>query len=136
MLRNLSRRLSIIKQNSWRLSTATQQKIKSNQEYTPGSVYNGFLCKEVQFIEDFNMTALIFEHEKTGLKYIHLDRNDSNNLFSINFRTTPFDSTGLPHILEVISLTIKLNIFNLFCNCSIMFCVDLKNFLSAIHSLK
>lgn len=105
MLRNLSRNFSKAKQYSWkvqRLSTVAQHKLKTSQEYTPGNVYNGFLCKEVQFIEDFNMTALIFEHEKTGLKYVHLDRNDSNNLFSINFRTTPFDSTGLPHILEVI----------------------------------
>ena len=46
------------------------------------------------------MTAYHFTHERTGCEYFHLNRNDSNNLFSINFRTTPFDSTGLPHILE------------------------------------
>lgn len=63
-------------------------------------MYSGFLCKRVQFIPDFNMTAMIFEHEKTGLQYVHIDRNDSNNVFSVNFRTTPFDSSGLPHILE------------------------------------
>lgn len=109
MLRNLSQRFALIKPNTWRLqrhSTAAHHKLKSTQEYIPGNVYNGFLCKEAQFIEDFNMTAIIFEHETTGLKYIHIDRNDSNNLFSINFRTTPFDSTGLPHILEVIFTSI------------------------------
>lgn len=111
MLRNLSQNFALIKRSSWRLqqhSTAAQHKLKSTQEYTPGNIYNGFLCKEAQFIEDFNMTALIFEHETTGLKYIHIDRNDSNNLFSINFRTTPFDSTGLPHILEVINFFLKI----------------------------
>lgn len=111
MIRNLSKSFALIKQNSWRLqrnSTVVQRKLKSNQEYTPGNVYNGFLCKEAQFIEDFNMTALIFEHESTGLKYIHIERNDSNNLFSINFRTTPFDSTGLPHILEVVTIFSKI----------------------------
>jgi presequence protease len=104
MFKNLSRNFSLIKQSCWkssRLSTVAQQKLKSTQDYSPGNIYNGFKCLEVEFIEDFNMTAMIFEHERTGLKYIHLDRNDSNNLFSINFRTTPFDSTGLPHILEV-----------------------------------
>jgi Zn-dependent M16 (insulinase) family peptidase len=103
MLRNLSRSFSIIKKSSYKLhrfsSTIPQQKLHE-YEYIPGKIYHGFLCKESEFIEDFNMTAMIFEHQKTGLKYIHLDRNDSNNLFSINFRTTPFDSTGLPHILE------------------------------------
>lgn len=103
MLRNLSTKLSIVKQSYWksqRYSTIVQEKLRSRNEYKPGKIYNGFLCKEIEFIDDFNMTAMIFEHQKTGLQYIHLDRNDSNNLFSINFRTTPFDSSGLPHILE------------------------------------
>ncbi|EAT41081.1 AAEL007254-PA, partial [Aedes aegypti] len=68
--------------------------------YRPGDRYNGFVCTRTQFIPDFNMTAYMFSHEKTGLEYLHIDRKDSNNVFSINFRTTPFDSTGLPHILE------------------------------------
>lgn len=83
-------------------STLTQKKIQlgRDQKFSPGNVYSGFLCKTVQFNSDFNLTALIFEHEKTGLQYIHIDRDDSNNVFSINFRTTPFDSSGLCHILE------------------------------------
>lgn len=83
-------------------STAAQQKIQlgKDQKFSPGNVYSGFLCKRVQQIPDFNMTALIFEHEKTGLQYVHIDRDDSNNVFSVNFRTTPFNSSGLPHILE------------------------------------
>jgi hypothetical protein len=111
MLRKLilSRKiLAEAKQRCWNVSakhsTAAQAKVKS-QDYVPGNSYNGFVCKRNEFISDFNMKALIFEHEKTGLQYIHLDRNDSNNLFSINFRTTPFDSTGLPHILEASKIT-------------------------------
>lgn len=65
-----------------------------------GSKYEGFLCTEVEPIHEFNMVAYIFKHIKLGSSYLHLDRNDSNNVFSINFRTTPYDSTGLPHILE------------------------------------
>ncbi|TMS09413.1 Presequence protease, mitochondrial [Larimichthys crocea] len=37
---------------------------------------------------------------KTGARYLHAARDDSNNLFSVQFRTTPMDSTGVPHILE------------------------------------
>lgn len=84
------------------LPLSAQQKLKTcqDQHFVPGDSYCGFLCKRVQYIPDFNMTAMIFEHEKTGLQYVHIDRNDSNNVFSINFRTTPFNSSGLPHILE------------------------------------
>lgn len=73
---------------------------KNQISYKPGTIYNGFVCTRTQFIPDFQMTAYMFEHEKTGLEYLHIERGDSNNVFSINFRTTPFDSTGLPHILE------------------------------------
>lgn len=81
-------------------STVSLKKLKNDQQYLAGTKYHGFLCKRIQFIPDFNMTAICFEHEKTGLQYVHIDRNDNNNVFSVNFRTTPFDSTGLPHILE------------------------------------
>lgn len=69
-------------------------------KFIPGSKYEGFLCTEVELIHEFNMVAYIFKHVKLGSIYLHLDRNDSNNVFSINFRTTPYDSTGMPHILE------------------------------------
>lgn len=46
------------------------------------------------------MTAYMLTHEKTKTEYFHLDRDDSNNVFSVGFRTTPLDSMGTPHILE------------------------------------
>lgn len=81
-------------------ATQAQQKVQSQDTYVPGKSYHGFMCTRIEYIEDFNMMAMIFQHEQTGLQYFHIDRKDSNNLFSINFRTTPFDDTGLPHILE------------------------------------
>lgn len=80
------------------LSSAAQR--QNNFKFTPGSKYEGFLCTDVQPIHEFNMTAYIFKHEKLGSRYLHLDRDDSNNVFSINFRTTPPNSTGVFHILE------------------------------------
>lgn len=50
------------------------------------------------------MTAYLLEHDKLHTKLLHIDRNDSNNVFSVNFRTPIYDSTGLPHILEHLSL--------------------------------
>ncbi|XP_026474667.1 presequence protease, mitochondrial-like [Ctenocephalides felis] len=65
-----------------------------------GSVYHGFKCEDIQKVPEFNLTAYRLVHEKTRTEYLHINRPDPNNVFSINFRTTPFDSTGLPHILE------------------------------------
>lgn len=63
-------------------------------------LYHGFLIKQIQDIPEFKITAFYLLHEKTRAQYLHLYRNDPNNVFSVNFRTTPMNSTGLPHILE------------------------------------
>lgn len=79
-----------------KVDDATVRKLK----YLPGDRVHGFICTNSRYIPEFNMTTFVFRHEKTGLEYLHVDRADSNNVFSINFRTTPFNSTGLAHILE------------------------------------
>lgn len=69
-----------------------------------GESYHGFDCKEVRYYPEFNMTAYRFVHSRLYSEYLHVSRNDNNNVFSINFRTPIKDSTGLPHILEHLSL--------------------------------
>uniref|UniRef100_A0A8C3XUQ9 Presequence protease, mitochondrial n=1 Tax=Chelydra serpentina TaxID=8475 RepID=A0A8C3XUQ9_CHESE len=54
----------------------------------------------VTAVPELFLTAVKLSHENTGAKYLHVAREDSNNLFSVQFRTTPLDSTGVPHILE------------------------------------
>uniref|UniRef100_A0A4X2MBK3 Presequence protease, mitochondrial n=1 Tax=Vombatus ursinus TaxID=29139 RepID=A0A4X2MBK3_VOMUR len=51
-------------------------------------------------IPDLFLVAVKLGHDSTGAKYLHVAREDANNLFSVQFRTTPMDSTGVPHILE------------------------------------
>ena len=53
---------------------------------------------------ELHLTALKLEHDKTGAEYLHVDRDDKNNVFAINFKTNPIDRTGLPHILEHVTL--------------------------------
>uniref|UniRef100_A0A3Q2WLY9 Pitrilysin metalloproteinase 1 n=1 Tax=Haplochromis burtoni TaxID=8153 RepID=A0A3Q2WLY9_HAPBU len=55
---------------------------------------------QVVAVPDLFLTAVKLTHDKTGAQYLHAARDDSNNLFSVQFRTTPMDSTGVPHILE------------------------------------
>ncbi|ALC40681.1 CG3107 [Drosophila busckii] len=73
-------------------------------KYSEGKVYHGFECKRIEYIPDFELTSCTLRHVGTGTEFWYIDRNDTNNVFSINFRTTPFDSTGLPHILEHLAL--------------------------------
>ncbi|KAL7305519.1 hypothetical protein TKK_0002255 [Trichogramma kaykai] len=73
-------------------------------QYKEGQVIEGFVIDEITPVKEMFLTAVKLTHLNTGAQYLHLDRDDSNNVFSINFRTTPKDSTGLPHILEHLSL--------------------------------
>lgn len=86
------------KRQSWRLqSTSAREKAVL---YQPGQKIHGFTVREVAAVPDLFLTAVKLTHDKTGAQYLHVARDDSNNLFSVQFRTTPMDSTGVPHILE------------------------------------
>lgn len=85
-------------QHTWRLksTSATERAL----QYQPGQKIHGFTVTEVAAVPDLFLTAVKLSHDKTGAQYLHAARDDSNNLFSVQFRTTPMDSTGVPHILE------------------------------------
>ncbi|CAB1317583.1 unnamed protein product, partial [Coregonus sp. 'balchen'] len=51
-------------------------------------------------VPDLFLTAVKLTHDNTGAQYLHAARDDKNNLFSVQLRTTPMDNTGVPHILE------------------------------------
>jgi len=51
-------------------------------------------------IDDLNSQGTILRHKKTGARVVLLSNDDENKVFYIGFRTPPYDSTGLPHILE------------------------------------
>ncbi|XP_065212088.1 presequence protease, mitochondrial [Planococcus citri] len=74
--------------------------VQTDADFKEGSEIEGFRVNRVVKIPDFHCNLIQLDHTGTGAKYVHVQRNDNNNAFSIAFRTTPFDSTGLPHILE------------------------------------
>ena len=51
-------------------------------------------------LEELRMDAYVLSHEKSGARVILMPCSDENKVFAIGFRTTPTDSTGVPHILE------------------------------------
>uniref|UniRef100_A0AAY4AM05 Pitrilysin metalloproteinase 1 n=1 Tax=Denticeps clupeoides TaxID=299321 RepID=A0AAY4AM05_9TELE len=97
VLRRL-RDLSLQGRNPWRWnsSSAAQRAL----QYEAGQKIHGFTVQEVTSVPDLFLTAVKLTHDGTGAQYLHAARDDKNNLFSVQFRTTPMDSTGVPHILE------------------------------------
>lgn len=71
-----------------------------NQSPQPGESLHGFLLKRKKHVPELQLTAFQLEHDKTGAEYLHVARDDKNNVFSIGFKTNPPDHTGVPHILE------------------------------------
>ncbi|KAI1352082.1 Metalloenzyme, LuxS/M16 peptidase-like protein [Xylaria sp. FL0043] len=66
----------------------------------PGETLHGFTLLRTKHVPELELTALHLKHNKTGADYLHIAREDSNNVFSIGFKTNPPDDTGVPHILE------------------------------------
>jgi len=65
-----------------------------------GETLHGFVVRRVEAVGDIGCTAYEMEHLATGAKALHLHGGDSENLFAVGFRTPPWDSTGIAHILE------------------------------------
>lgn len=65
-----------------------------------GKNLHGFMLKRKKHVPELQLTAFQLEHEKTGAEYLHVAREDKNNVFSVGFKTNPPDHTGVPHILE------------------------------------
>jgi presequence protease len=74
-----------------------------------GGVINGFTLEKIKNIPELHLTVLQLQHIKTGAQYLHVAREDNNNLFAVNFKTNPNDDTGLPHILEHVTLCGSVN---------------------------
>ncbi|KFO24997.1 Presequence protease, mitochondrial [Fukomys damarensis] len=69
-------------------------------QYKVGEKIHGFTIEQVTSVPELLLTAVKLSHDNTGARHLHLAREDTNNLFSVQFRTTPMDSTGVPHVLE------------------------------------
>ncbi|KAI1171227.1 Metalloenzyme, LuxS/M16 peptidase-like protein [Nemania sp. FL0916] len=81
--------------------SATKRAVTELSQYPkPGEKLHGFTLLRTKHVPELELTALHLQHDKTGADYLHIARNDSNNVFSVGFKTNPPDDTGVPHILE------------------------------------
>ncbi|KAJ1942204.1 Mitochondrial presequence protease [Kickxella alabastrina] len=65
-----------------------------------GQELHGFKVEDIQTISELKLRAIQLRHQQTGAEWLHIERDDKNNVFSIGFNTSVSDSTGVPHILE------------------------------------
>lgn len=82
---------------TWRRAYATTN---IGHRLEVGNHLHGFTLKRTKQVPELELTAFHLEHDKTGADYLHIARDDKNNVFSIGFKTNPPDDTGVPHILE------------------------------------
>lgn len=73
---------------------------KSLRRYPVGSSLHGYEINRVLPVPELSFTAVDLTHKRTGSKHLHIERDDTNNVFSIAFKTNPPNKTGIPHILE------------------------------------
>ncbi|KAI4120181.1 MAG: hypothetical protein LQ345_000137 [Seirophora villosa] len=72
----------------------------SDRTLAVGQQLHGFTLQRQKHVPELQLTAYDLRHDRTGAEYLHIDRDDKNNVFSISFKTNPPDDTGVPHILE------------------------------------
>ncbi|MCR5087164.1 MAG: insulinase family protein [Lachnospiraceae bacterium] len=66
---------------------------------------SGFTCEGYERLEhcelaELRVDGLLMRHKKSGARIVLMSNDDPNKVFAIAFRTTPKNSTGVPHIIE------------------------------------
>lgn len=65
-----------------------------------GDHYRGFHTKQIYNIQEIGVELFHIVHEQTGAEVIHIKADDDENVFALCFKTYPYNSTGIAHILE------------------------------------
>lgn len=79
---------------------ATASQAQQLAKYPIGMNIHGYTITNVAPIPEFSLVAVHLRYAN-GAEHLHLDsENDTNNVFSVAFKTNPPNDTGVPHILE------------------------------------
>jgi Zn-dependent M16 (insulinase) family peptidase len=65
-----------------------------------GSRLYGHIVRRIVELPEIDSLFLELEHVATGARHVHIQNDDTENTFSVAFKTVPEDSTGVAHILE------------------------------------
>ncbi len=61
---------------------------------------NVYEIKQQRSLPDIHSEGILLRHKKSGARVVVVSNDDPDKVFFIGFRTTPGDSTGVPHIIE------------------------------------
>lgn len=73
---------------------------KKNHILPIGRFEFGFIVTKAVEIPELQCVLQELVHEASGAQIIHLANDDPENLFCLSFRTLPYNSNGVAHILE------------------------------------
>lgn len=65
---------------------------------------HGFVLQGSREYKDCGHTGYLYKNEKFGCPFLYIRTEDTNNFFSVHFRTPQEDNTGISHMLEHLSL--------------------------------
>ena len=71
-----------------------------NPGITVGDRISGYEVKKRTELPEIQAFFYELAHPGTGARHIHISCQDTENTFSVAFKTVPRDSTGVAHILE------------------------------------
>ncbi|KAF0987136.1 hypothetical protein HZS_342 [Henneguya salminicola] len=74
------------------------------EELNAKAIQYNFSVSKIDFLPELDIVFSDLYHNKSGARYIHLGTDDQNNSFSVALKTPAYDSTGLQHVLEHLSL--------------------------------
>jgi hypothetical protein len=69
-------------------------------EFNKGYKYKDFKVINFQKIDEIKVNLIELVHEKTNAKVIKILNDDDEKLFCFSFKTYPYNSNGIAHILE------------------------------------
>lgn len=62
--------------------------------------FSAYELVKMEQLDDLNSVGMLLRHKKSGARLAVISNEDDNKVFSIGFRTPPYNDTGLQHILE------------------------------------
>lgn len=72
----------------------------SIKELSQVNIPEAYTLVSGEFLKEADSFALVLKHKKSGARVLILSNEEENKVFNIGFRTTPKNSTGVPHIIE------------------------------------
>jgi len=65
-----------------------------------GDNMSGFKLIEKRFVKEVDAECLLFQHERSGARFLKISNDDLNKTFCVTFKTVTESDAGTPHILE------------------------------------